>query len=82
MMRRAAMRRVTPVLVREAAIPAGLVIIALDRPLRVVRVAGADPAAPVIVEEMAGPNRGQLGLWSLAAVAAAMAVPLNKGGRR
>jgi hypothetical protein len=58
-------------IVRAAAIPAGLVFNYAGRFLRVCRVYGTDAAAPVIVEEIAPIGHalaGQYGLWSADAV--------------
>lgn len=60
-----------PTIVRQAALPADLVFWFWGHPLRVVRVVGTDPAAPVIVEELVDSEfalSGQLGLWSLGSV--------------
>ena len=68
--------REQPVLVRAAAIPAGLVFAYAGRFLRVTRVYGTDAAAPVIVEELAPIGHafaGQYGLWSADAVMRAAA---------
>jgi len=64
-----------PQIERRAPIPVGTVFHYWGRALKVVRVYGDDPAAPVIVEELGefGTTlRGQYGLWSAAAVASAI----------
>lgn len=56
-----------PVLVRAAEIAADTVFMHAGRPLRVVKVTGTDPAAPVILEELVPWGdclAGQLALWS------------------
>jgi hypothetical protein len=56
-----------PKLVRAAEIACGTVFVHAVRPLRVVKVTGSDPAAPVILEELASWGdclAGQLALWS------------------
>lgn len=63
-----------PVLERTAEIPAGAVIEHGGRPL-IVRRVGSDPAAPVILEELATFGTtlaGQLALWSADGVLRAM----------
>ena len=60
----------------QAEIPSGLVVFAIGRPLMVVRAYGTDPAAPVVLEELAdvGPAlTGQFALWSVEAVTRAAA---------
>ncbi|HEX4302852.1 MAG TPA: hypothetical protein VHZ78_08660 [Rhizomicrobium sp.] len=64
-----------PAVVRPATVTRGMVFLFRGRPLRVERVCGDDPAAPVIAEELAdGVNgdiaygKGQFALWSLAGV--------------
>lgn len=68
----------------EQPIPAGVVFWWQGRPLRVVRVAGADAAAPVICEEMAAVGdglAGQLSLWSLDVVLHVLERPFWWRGR-
>lgn len=60
-----------PRLERTAPICPGEIVWLWGRALRVVRVAGEDPAAPVVVEELAPPApalSGQYALWSADAV--------------
>jgi len=65
-----------PTIERSAEIPAGIVYSFAGRPLLVVKCYGSDPAAPVIVEELASFSprvlRGQLALWSADGVSRAM----------
>lgn len=65
-----------PSLLRQAEIPSGLAFHFGGRMLIVRRVFGCDKGAPVIVEEMAdfgeSTLRGQLSLWSVGGVTAAM----------
>lgn len=67
---------ISPSIHRAAEIPAGAVFGYGGRFLKVVRVLGTDPAAPVIVEEMVsfGPVvlAGQLSLWAADGVSQAM----------
>ena len=64
-----------PPIVRPATVSVGLVFLFRGRPLKVTKVMGDDPAAPVIAEELAdGMNgdipyaKGQYAMWSLAGV--------------
>lgn len=69
-----------PVLARPAQLSVGMVFSFGGRFLRVHRVYGSDPAAPVIVEELAdGPTslKGQFALWGADGVVLA----ISKGGR-
>lgn len=64
-----------PVLARPAQLAVGMVFRFGGRFLRVHRVYGTDPAAPVIVEELAdGPTslKGQFALWGADGVVRAM----------
>lgn len=69
-----------PAIVRPALPGVDTVFFHWGRPLRIARLYGEDPAAPVIVEELAdGWNgdirygKGQLSLWSLAGVTRVLA---------
>jgi hypothetical protein len=64
-----------PQIVRHAEVPSGAVFNFAGRPLRVFRTYGSDPAAPVILEELAAFGttlRGQLSIWSADAVMRAL----------
>jgi hypothetical protein len=63
-----------PAIVRQAAIPAGLVFRFGGRYLKVIKAYGTDKAAPVIVEEITNMNgpAGQLSLWGADGVARAI----------
>lgn len=67
------MKAPRPAIVRQAAIPAGLVFRYGGRFLKVVKSYGTDKAAPVIVEEMEDRHAlaGQLSLWGAEGVARA-----------
>jgi hypothetical protein len=59
-----------PAVVRPATVTKGMIFLFRGRPLRVERVCGEDPAAPVIAEELSDGMNGEVayGLWSLAGV--------------
>jgi len=65
----------SPVIERRAEVPAGAVFLYAGRPLRIIKAMGTDPAAPVIVEELASFGKslkGQFAIWSADAVSRVM----------
>jgi hypothetical protein len=60
-----------PVVARQARLAVDQVFYYWGRALRIAKIHGDDPAAPVIVEEL-GLAAGQLSLWSLDGVRRAM----------
>lgn len=70
---------IAPALYATAELPAGMIFVALGRPLRIVRCYGADDGAPVVLEELAAVGDaavGQYALWSADGVRRAMQVPI------